>query len=83
MDEGDRRAPVALARDAPVAQAVLRLAAAPAFVLCLGDDRRLRFRDVHPVEPFGIHDPAWSGIGHVAVEGAAGFLAFGHHPGDR
>jgi hypothetical protein len=49
MDEGDRRAPIALARNAPVAQAPHGLALAPAFGLGLGDDGGLGGFDSMPL----------------------------------
>src|SRR3546814_19570366 len=67
MDEGDRRAPIALARDAPVAQAPHRRALAPAFMLGAGDDGRLGLVDVHAVQEMTVHKAAGANIGLVAV----------------
>ena len=50
MDDRDRRAPIALARHAPVAQAVLGLALAPAGGLGAADDLGLGLLGGHPVE---------------------------------
>src|SRR3546814_2847095 len=62
MDEGDRRAPIALARDAPVAQAPHRRALAPAFMLGAGDDGRLGLVDVHAVQEMTVHKAAGADI---------------------
>ena len=82
VDEGDRRAPVTLARNAPVAQAVLGFALAPAVMLGPCDDCCLGLGHRHAVHPFRIHDAARPGIGFVAVEGGRRLVAFGHHAGD-
>ena len=79
VDDRDRRAPVTLTRNAPVAQAVLRLAVAPAFALRLGDDIGLSLIDRHAVQEMRVHDVAGAGVGDVAVEIAVGVFAVGHH----
>src|SRR3546814_8932589 len=62
MDEGDRRAPVTLARNAPVAQAPHGRALAPALMFGARDDGRFGFVDRHAVEEVAVHELAGAGI---------------------
>ena len=70
MDHRDRAAPIALARDAPVAQAEIDLAggdgaSAPRLGFEARCDGLLGFTDAHPVEEMRIHQPAFADIGLV------------------
>ena len=56
VDDGDRRAPVALARDQPVAQAEVDAALAEAFLLGLIHDAFHRGLDVHASELSGVDE---------------------------
>ena len=58
MDQRDRAAPVALARNAPVAQAVIHAALAPALRLEQLRERVERFVEVEAVELAGIDQHA-------------------------
>ena len=82
MDDRDWRAPITLARNAPVAQAILRLALAPAFFLGLCDHISLRLIDGHPVHPVRIHDEAGVGVGDISFKMAVGQIAIGHDAGN-
>src|SRR3546814_18148867 len=68
MNERDRRAPVTLARNAPVAQAPHGRALAPALMLGARDDGRFGFVDRHAVEEVAVHELAGAGIGFVRSE---------------
>jgi len=83
MDDRDRRAPVALARNAPVAQPPGGLGLAPAFRLRAVDDILLRLLDRHAVEKGAVHDLARTGPGLVAGKFGSRFLAIGNHALDR
>src|SRR3546814_13035362 len=56
MYEGYRRAPVTLARNAPVAQAPHGRAFAPALMLGARDDGGFRLVDRHAVEEVAVHE---------------------------
>ena len=73
MDERDRRAPVALAGDAPVAQAPHGRAFAPALGFGAADDFGLGLFHAHAVEEARVHQPPGAGIGLVLDRGL--FLA--------
>ena len=73
MDKGDRRAPVPLARNAPVAQAPYRLAFAPALLLDPANDLALGGLDLHPVEEVGVYQHPVTGF-CLAVERLARIL---------
>ena len=79
VDNRNRRAPIALAADTPVTQAVLRLPLAPAFDLGFRDDGSLGVIDVHPIHPIAVHDQAGAGIGNIAVKIAIDQIAIGDH----
>ena len=83
MDDRDWRAPITLARNAPVAQAILRLALAPAFFLGLCDHIRFRLVDGHAVHPVRIHDDAGVGVGDISFKMAVGQIAIGNDAGHR
>ena len=83
MDEGDRRAPIALAGNPPVAQAPHGLAFAPAFAFRAGDERRLGLAHSHAGDEAGINQHPVARLG-LASEGLVGIIgAGGHHAGDR
>ncbi len=83
MDEGDRRAPVPLARHTPVAQPPHGLAAAASLFLDARDDCALGVLDVHPVEKVRIDQHALARLG-LAVEGLVRLIGAGRDdPGDR
>src|SRR3546814_18489439 len=63
MDEGDLRAPRALSRNAPVAQAPHGRALAPALMFGARVDRGFGFVDRHAVEEVAVHELAGAGIG--------------------
>ncbi len=63
VNERDRRAPVALAADAPVAQAPYGLALAPAFGFGADDDRRLGLGHGHPVDEARVDQHPVAGVG--------------------
>ena len=63
MDDRDRRAPITLARDAPVAQSILGLALAPASGLSALDDFGRRVGAGHSVEEARIDRDARAGLG--------------------
>src|SRR3546814_12773180 len=65
MNERDRRAPVTLARNAPVAQAPHGRALAPALMLGARDDGRFGFGDRHAVEEAAVQELAGAGLGLV------------------
>src|SRR3546814_14684222 len=75
MDDRDRRAPIALARHAPVAQAEHGGAGAPALALGAADDFGLGLFHGEAVQEIGIYEAAGADIGLVAD--AFGFVAFG------
>ena len=81
MDERDRRAPIALAADAPIAQAVLRLALAPAFLFGAGDHRRLGLGHHHAIEEARVDADAVARLG-LAGEGLVGVGGTGGHHAD-
>ena len=83
MDDRDWRTPITLARNAPVAQAILRLALAPAFFLGLCDHIRFRLVDGHAVHPVRIHDNAGVGVGDISFKMAVGQIAIGNDTGNR
>ena len=58
VDDGNRRTPVALARDEPIAQAIVDLTPAEAFLDRLFDNRRERLVHLHAVELRRIHEDA-------------------------
>ncbi len=66
MDDRDRRAPVALARDAPVAQAILDGAVAPARRFGAADDFGRGLLGRQPVEELGIDRDSRRAFGLVA-----------------
>ncbi|MCY1167703.1 hypothetical protein D9M73_76730 [compost metagenome] len=82
MDDRDWRAPIALAADAPVAQAEHGRAGPPALPLSPLDHRALGILNVHTVEEVGIHQRARPGISGVADEGGIGVVAIGHDSAD-
>src|SRR3546814_8619454 len=61
-----RGAPIALARNAPIAQPPDGGALAPAFGFGAGDDRRLGVINAQAIEKTGIHELSGAGIGFVA-----------------
>ncbi len=65
MDRRDRTAPIALARNAPVAQAILRRALAQPHFLDFPDRRRDGVFDGKPVQKTGIENRARAHIGLV------------------
>ena len=83
MDEGDRRAPVPLARYAPVAQAPDGLAPAAALLFDPGDDFALGIFDRHPVEKVGIDEHALARLGLAREELVGIFGAGSDHARDR
>ena len=82
MDDRNGRAPITLAANAPVAQAILCLPLAPTLLLGFGDDGGLGLVDAHAVHPVRIHDPSGAGVSNIAVEFAVGDIAFRHHAAD-
>ena len=83
VDEGDRRAPVALARDAPVAQAPDGLATAAPLILDAADDFALGVLDFHPVEEVRVDEHALARLGFAVETLARIFYARCDHAGDR
>ena len=83
MDHRDRAAPVALPRDAPVAQPIRGLAAADAEPLEARDDALLGACHVEPVEEAGIDHPAVAQIRLVADREALGIGARRQDHGDH
>ena len=81
MDERDRRAPIALAADAPITQAVLRLARAPAFGFGARDDGGLGGVDGQAVEDIGVDQDAVARLG-LTGEGCVGVLGMGGDDAD-
>ncbi len=82
MDEGDGRAPVALARDAPVAQAPDGRALAPAFGLGAADDFGLCGLNSHAVQKARIYELSGPRVGFIVYR--LGFIATrGHDALDR
>ena len=81
VDDRDRRAPVALARDQPVAQAVLHRGSAPAVGVEVRGDRGLRLFRWRPVELPGVHEHARLEVG-LRERRAVPVLGRDHH-GDR
>ena len=84
MDHRDRAAPIALPRDAPIAQAILGLAFAdrPSFELRLGEtlgDGVLRGRDSEAVEKARIDHCPIAGVGLLADGEALGICAWRQH----
>src|SRR3546814_14368706 len=77
MDDRDRRAPVTLARDAPVAQPPHRRPLAPAFAFGAMDDLAHRFRGLEPVEKAAVDQAAGTRIGLVADRNIALFRGHG------
>ena len=67
MDERNRRAPVSLARNAPVAQAPDRLALRPSLPFGAGDHLCLGSVHIHAIEEIGIDQHALAGLG-LAIE---------------
>ena len=68
MDDRDRAAPVALARQQPVAQAVVDRAMAAALVVEPVDDLLQRLAVVDPVEArVGVHERAVARVGQLAI----------------
>ena len=55
INDRDRAAPIALARDSPIAQAELGGAEAVADVFAAFDDFGFGIFDAHSIEPLGIH----------------------------
>ena len=82
MDDRDRAAPVALARDAPVAQAVGGLAATAAQALQLRDGTPLAGLDVEAVQEGRVEQGALADIGLRADLEAGGVGAGGQDDGD-
>ena len=83
MDDRNRRAPIALPRNTPVAQPPGGLGLAPAFGLRAIDHRLLRRFDGHAIEKRAVYDCAGAGISLVAGKYGTGILAIGHHALDR
>ena len=87
MDHGDRAAPVALTRNAPVTQAEVHLprglwrAAHIDRLKALGD-LLLRRRDGHAIEEAGVDHAPIAVIGHGAHDEARGVLPLGAHHRD-
>ncbi len=79
VDDGNRAAPVALARHAPVPQTPGD--GAPAAALALGalGDRRLGALDVEAVEALGVDERSVAGIGLVADGEGGRILARRQH----
>ena len=73
MNEGDRRPPIALARNAPIAQAPDGLALAATLLLDPRDDFALGVLHAHSVEEVGIDDHALSVL-RLALERLVGLL---------
>ena len=71
VDEGDRRPPVTLAADAPVAQAPHGAPLAPAAAFGPGDDLGLGGFDAHAIEEAGVDDHPVPRLG-LALEGLVG-----------
>ncbi len=68
VDHGDRAAPVALAREQPVAQAVVDRAVPAAVAVEPVDDRVERLAVLHPVEArVGVHDRPVARVGQLLV----------------
>ena len=82
MDDGDGRPPISLTRNAPVAQAILRLANAPALGLCARDDIGLRLINRHTIHPARIDDCAGACESNIAAKAAIGHIAIGDNAGD-
>src|SRR3546814_3321201 len=82
MDDRDRRAPIALAAHAPVAQAIDGRTLAPAFAFGAGDHGALGLFNGQPIEKAGIHQRAGAGIGLVALEHRARLVALGDDAAD-
>ena len=68
MDDRDWRPPIALARNAPIAQAVLRLPFAPALMFGARDDGGLRLVNRHAVQEMRIHNFAGAGVSGIALK---------------
>ena len=83
MNEGDRRAPIALPGNAPVAQPPYGAPLAPAASLGAGDDRLLGVLDRHAVEEVGVDDHPVARFG-LALERLVGAGRIGRdHAQDR
>ena len=82
MDEGDRRAPITLARHAPVAQAPYSLSRAAPLGFDPADDFGLGLGHAHAVEEIGIDADAIARLG-LGQRGISLNGAGGNHAGDR
>ena len=83
VNDRDRRAPVTLARDAPVAKPPGDGAFAPPFRLGAGDDRRLGVIDAHAVEKAGIDQDAIAALRFAFDRRGGEIGACGNHASDR
>src|SRR5205085_3772268 len=83
MDDRDRRAPITLARDAPVAKPPDGGALAPAAGLGLGDDRADPVLGGEAVEEAAIHQAPGADIGLVADRIRGFFRGGGDDAGHR
>jgi hypothetical protein len=82
MDDRNGRAPITLTRNAPVAQAILRLAYAPAFDLRACNDIGLGLINRHAIHPMGIHNRAGASEGNIASKDAISHIAIGNDAGN-
>ena len=83
VDDRDRRAPVTLAADAPVAQTIDGGALAPAVALGTVDHLALGVLDVHPVEEVRVHQRAGAGVRLRPVERGRVLCPVGDDAADR
>ena len=79
MYDRDGRAPITLARNAPVAQTILRLANTPAFGLRLGDDIGFGLIDGHAIHPVRIHNRAGASESDITFKITVGYVAIGNN----
>ena len=79
MDDGDRAAPIALARDQPVPQAIMHHALAGAELFQTLDGALDRRGHVEPVEEIRMRDPAVIDIGDIVDMEARRIGARGNH----
>ena len=82
VDDRNRRAPISLPANAPVAKAVLSLAITPAFGFSLGDDVRFGGFDRHAVQEMRIHNTAGAGIRDIAAKIAVSQVTVGNNASD-
>ena len=83
MDEGDRRAPIALTRNAPITQPPHGLARTPAARFGARDDGGLGIRHRHAVQEIGVHQGAGAGVGLIALKHRRGVGAVCHNADHR